>query len=303
MCVFLDCRVCLKAVKLLDNSGNTVVKYVYDAWGNHEIIDYTSYNLGQINPIRYRSYYFDTETGLYYLQSRYYDPEVGRFISMDDIDYLDPETIGGTNLYAYCNNNPVMYVDPTGHAWYDVVWDWVNTIAGFLNPISTVTAIGALATAMIQGRWDDIKSDWDNGCFNPFNQNEDNVLKARVLSFYKGSTVVRQSIVGTCSIFGTIWFEPGLGATTLRHEYGHSIQERILGVSYLSTIAIPSVLNYFYGSDDNKVYYSLPWERTADWLGGVRRGSDYYKKGALTWGIAENLLGPIVIPFYYLFGY
>ena len=61
-------------------------------------------------------YNYDVETGLYYLHSRYYDPEVGRFISMDDIDYLDPETIGGTNLYAYCNNNPVMYVDPIGNS-------------------------------------------------------------------------------------------------------------------------------------------------------------------------------------------
>ena len=84
------------------------------ACGNHEIIDYTEFGLGQINPIRYRSYYYDVETGLYYLHSRYYDPVTGRFISMDDINYLDPETIGGTNLYAYCNNNPVMYVDPSG---------------------------------------------------------------------------------------------------------------------------------------------------------------------------------------------
>lgn len=86
------------------------------ARGNHEVIDYTDFGLGEINPFRYRSYYYDTETGLYYLKSRYYDPQTGRFISMDGINYLDPETIGGTNLYAYCNNNPVMYVDPTGHS-------------------------------------------------------------------------------------------------------------------------------------------------------------------------------------------
>ena len=52
---------------------------------------------------------------LYYLQSRYYDPETGRFINADDVSYLDPETIHGLNLYAYCLNNPVMYVDPSGH--------------------------------------------------------------------------------------------------------------------------------------------------------------------------------------------
>ncbi|MCM1289490.1 MAG: RHS repeat-associated core domain-containing protein [Corallococcus sp.] len=54
------------------------------------------------------------DTKLYYLQTRYYDPETGRFINADDISYLDPETLGGLNLYAYCGNNPVIHYDPTG---------------------------------------------------------------------------------------------------------------------------------------------------------------------------------------------
>ena len=62
-----------------------------------------------MNPIRYRSYYYDAETKLYYLKSRYYDPELGRFMTIDDISYLDPDTINGLNLYAYCGNNPVWY--------------------------------------------------------------------------------------------------------------------------------------------------------------------------------------------------
>ncbi len=70
--------------------------------------------IANMNPFRYRSYYFDVETNLYYLQTRYYDPELGRFISADSIEYLDPETLGGLNLYAYCGNNPVLYGDPTG---------------------------------------------------------------------------------------------------------------------------------------------------------------------------------------------
>ncbi len=60
------------------------------------------------------SYYLDNETGLCYLNSRYYDPTVGRFLSPDSLDYLDPESIGGLNLYAYCGNNPVNYYDPSG---------------------------------------------------------------------------------------------------------------------------------------------------------------------------------------------
>ena len=65
--------------------------------------------------MRYRGYYFSDALGLYYLKSRFYDPEVGRFISADTVDYLAPKNINGLNLYAYCNNNPVMNVDPDGH--------------------------------------------------------------------------------------------------------------------------------------------------------------------------------------------
>ena len=100
-----------------------MVEYKYDAWGNHEatVADETHVTLAEINPFRYRSYYYDSETGLYFLQTRYYDPEVGRFISRDSIEYADPEIICGLNLYAYCGNNPVINVDPMGNAW----WDWL----------------------------------------------------------------------------------------------------------------------------------------------------------------------------------
>ena len=82
-----------------------------DADGN-EITDST--HIGNLNPFRYRSYYFDTETELYYLKSRCYDPKIGRFITIDDHTYLNPDTVNGVNLYAYCLNNPLMFVDYTG---------------------------------------------------------------------------------------------------------------------------------------------------------------------------------------------
>ena len=66
------------------------------------------------NPFCYRGYYYDTSIGLYYLNSRYYDPEVGRFLNEDLVSYLEPETIGGINLYAYCLNDPVNDIDPGG---------------------------------------------------------------------------------------------------------------------------------------------------------------------------------------------
>ena len=104
----------------LDSNGNVVLKYKYDAWGNHAVLNpdgsenENSTFIGNVNPFRYRGYYYDTETGLYYLKSRYYDPETGRFITIDDVSYLAPDTINGLNLYAYCGKNPVMNVDPNG---------------------------------------------------------------------------------------------------------------------------------------------------------------------------------------------
>ena len=99
-------------VAILDECGCTRGTYEYDAWGN--IIWQGGSELLTINPFRYRGYYYDEETGLYYLNSRYYDPETGRFISPDSLDYLEPETCNGLNLYTYCGNNPVMFVDPNG---------------------------------------------------------------------------------------------------------------------------------------------------------------------------------------------
>ena len=72
--------------------------------------------VGVKNPIRYRGYYYDVETGLYYLQSRYYDPQTGRFINADDTDFIGADgSFASYNLFAYCNNNPVNYKDPSGN--------------------------------------------------------------------------------------------------------------------------------------------------------------------------------------------
>ena len=99
-------------LKIVDGSGNVVGSYTYDAWG--KVLSATG-DIAQANPIRYRSYYYDADTGLYYLQSRYYDPEIGRFISADDTQYLGASgTALGYNLFGYCENNPVNAADPSG---------------------------------------------------------------------------------------------------------------------------------------------------------------------------------------------
>ena len=92
-----------------------------------DITENMSYNnVAKANPFRYRGYYYDEGIGLYYLKSRYYDPETGRFITIDDISYLDPETINGLNLYAYCGNNPVMRTDSQGANWWTDFWNGVG---------------------------------------------------------------------------------------------------------------------------------------------------------------------------------
>ena len=102
-------------IEIYRADGAKVANYIYDAWGKViECFNANSENIATLNPFRYRSYYYDTETNLYYLESRYYDPETGRFISADDTSYLDPESINGLNLYAYCLNNPIRLSDPTG---------------------------------------------------------------------------------------------------------------------------------------------------------------------------------------------
>lgn len=105
-------------VAILDANGNTVVEYSYDIWGKllgitGELAD----TLGVVNPLRYRGYYYDTETNLYYLQSRYYSPDLMRFISQDDaVLSNDQGQPLGSNLYAYCLNDPTNMIDLDGHA-------------------------------------------------------------------------------------------------------------------------------------------------------------------------------------------
>ena len=105
----------LPIVAVYNASGTKLVAYTYDAWGNHTV---TYYNAGTAtaaikNPFRYRGYYYDSDIGLYYLNSRYYDANTGRFINADG--YISTgQGILGYNMYAYCGNNPVNYVDYSG---------------------------------------------------------------------------------------------------------------------------------------------------------------------------------------------
>ena len=129
-------------------------------------------------PFRYRGYYYDNETSLYYLNSRYYDSANARFINADG--YINANgDLQGFNMFAYCSNNPVMFVDPNGTSTMSDFYNWLgycvdgfSTLSNTFNPLNKITLIGGVCVAAIQGRGGDIKDDWNNGCFNPFNQDE-----------------------------------------------------------------------------------------------------------------------------------
>ena len=101
-------------IAILDTEGNIVVQYTYDAWGNILTTTGTlAESLGVINPLTYRGYVYDQETGLYYLQSRYYNPTIGRFINADAL-VSTGQGLLGNNMFAYCGNNPTNCFDSSG---------------------------------------------------------------------------------------------------------------------------------------------------------------------------------------------
>ncbi len=104
-------------IAIADSSGDIVSEYAYDPWGSVISVTGSNTEIGNLNPFRYRSYYYDSEIGMYYLQSRYYDPEICRFINCDDVNYIGITQFEiSYNPFAYCENDPVNYVDESGYA-------------------------------------------------------------------------------------------------------------------------------------------------------------------------------------------
>lgn len=135
-------------VGLFDKTGSFIVKYQYDAWGNildkHVLIDSIA---SRHNPFVYKGYFLDEETNFYYLKSRYYDPTIRRFISIDSPQYIDEEDLSGLNLWAYCGNNPVEGFDPDG------TWNWKKFWKGVGMIATGVTAVAVGILTLPYGGW------------------------------------------------------------------------------------------------------------------------------------------------------
>lgn len=136
-------------IALLNANGTLAASYNYGAWGNYSVhgadgkktTDATF--IGHINPLRYRGYYYDRETRLYYLQSRYYDFANCRFINADTFATTDANGFLSANMFAYCENNPIMRLDPDGSSPLSLV---INTLVG-----AGVAAASAAINANIAG--------------------------------------------------------------------------------------------------------------------------------------------------------
>ena len=133
-------------------AGVILVEYLYDAWGDVISITGTETStLGAVNPIRYRGYYFDTDTEFYYLNSRYYDPEIRRFINADEYASTGQGFIG-YNMYAYCLNNPVNMSDNGGNIPFFVITALAGVVlGGIIGYVTTGSLKGALTGATIGG--------------------------------------------------------------------------------------------------------------------------------------------------------
>lgn len=125
-------------MQIRDENNNLIASYVYDAWGKVlSVTENNNSNIGAKNAIRYRGYYYDTESNLYYLNARYYDPQIKRFISADEADvvFASTEALTDKNLFAYCDNNPIFRRDDDGDFWHIIAGAIVGGICGAVSSI------------------------------------------------------------------------------------------------------------------------------------------------------------------------
>lgn len=148
-------------IAITNVNGDTVARYSYDAWGVCTITgDTSNCNIATINPFRYRGYYYDEEIAMYYLQSRYYDPMVGRFINGDDISALGVATqVVDYNLFSYCRNTPVNNHDASGSISWSTITSFFNKL---LSGISKVIDIVKKFVSKQLKNYEDTLGSWQN---------------------------------------------------------------------------------------------------------------------------------------------
>ena len=221
--------------------------------------------IGEDNPLRYRGYVYDKETKLYYLESRYYNPAYGRFINADAYAATGQGFVGN-NMFAYCLNNPVNMMDESGNL------------------------AKAARNAELGGGRNLAKANKKIVEFEGIiTEDEEEVLEAHGLIVYKGVPVIKSSFLDNNGFsFGVIVLGNNVkGKNLVKHEYGHVMQLKEIGLSdYVEYVAIPSITCFVLTEINiipKDIYYSLPWERMADYLGGVSERQYYEKSEEIMW--------------------
>ena len=228
-------------------------------------------------------YIYDHETGLYCLQSRYYDPEMGRFLNADAFTSTGQGFVGN-NMFAYCGNNPISNYDPAGN-YYAKAEDRITT------GCSGRGGVPASAVRPSPPNSGPQPNPETNG-FIDFITNTDEhvVLDADIFSMYKGVPVIKLPIGTDAFSFGIIFLGDDVGkrgdaVETVQHEYGHAVHYNLIGpFAYAVSVFIPSVAGYHLGGDHyNANYYSYVYEYVADVFGGVNRTNYQYSSTTENW--------------------
>ncbi len=228
--------------------------------------------------MRYRGYVFDQETGLYYLQSRYYNPEVGRFINADAYTSTGQGMLGN-NMFAYCNNNPVNRQDPSGSVSYIAFGTREDPMQTFMRMMGCggggegVGMLTYYAVRSVEKQITKVRQDLYH--YDESNTEPTVVFEANYFSCYYGTLVIKLPFdIGSFS-FGII----GLGTSqineaTLNHELGHIVQlEMMKPLKYLCNVAIPSFVFACltkFNIISRAQYDELPFEKEATELGALR---------------------------------
>lgn len=209
---------------ILDNQGQIIVSYEYDAFGKIiNIKDSSSIQLEILNPFKYKGYYYDEEIELYYLISRFYDASVGRFICSDNIEYLHAKKVNSLNLFAYCNNDPINFCDPSGR--------FAITLSSLLIGGLIAGLIGA-AIGFGTAAYMDVKEDgvWFNGKIRDY--------VGRVAGGF-----VAGFGVGVCTVLGV-----GAGMAALEGTVATLVSSSGMILSFNSALGISSAIGFTSGA-------------------------------------------------------
>ena len=196
-------------IRILDKDGTDVVVYTYDPWGVPEV--YGDSDLAAINPCSYRGYYYDEETGYYYLQSRYYDPENGRFINPDEplVVQLSSSTFAIANIFSYCNNNPVHDSDATGYLSFNSllskIKEIVQKVANYLSSYVKSLFVYNSATKTLSIRGVVVSSAVDAICILLMRSAVYNGLKYGMKVLLQNNTIRKEFVKQMFDFFVNTW--------------------------------------------------------------------------------------------------